>query len=57
MDGGLRMKNKNFGLDFEKAWLDVYFMLEDEAFDNRRVMYVGTDCAIVDGVKMWEVPF
>jgi hypothetical protein len=57
MDGGLRMKNKNFGIDFEKAWLDVYFTLEDEAFDNRRVMYVGTDCAIVDGVKMWEVPF
>jgi hypothetical protein len=57
MDGGVRMKNKNFGVEFEKAWIDVYFTLEDEAFDNRRIMYVGRDTAIVDGVEMMEVPF
>jgi hypothetical protein len=51
------MKNKNFGVEFEKAWIDVYFTLEDEAFDNRRIMYVGRDTAIVDGVEMMEVPF
>jgi hypothetical protein len=43
-------------LDFEKAWLDVYFMLEDQAFDYSRVMYLDQDI-IVDGVRWAEVPF
>jgi hypothetical protein len=54
MDGGLRMKN--FGVEFEKAWLDVYYTLEDEAFDYSRVMYVGQDI-IVDQIRWSEVPF
>jgi hypothetical protein len=43
-------------LEFEKAWLDVYFMLEDQAFDYSRVMYLDEDI-IVDGVRWAEVPF
>jgi hypothetical protein len=43
-------------VDFEKAWLDVYFMLEDQAFDYSRVMYLDQDI-IVDGVRWVEVPF
>ena len=27
-------------LDFEKAWLDIYWMLEDNAFDSSRIMYL-----------------
>ena len=51
------MKNKNFGVDFEKAWLDVYYMMEDNAFDSSRVTYLDNGCLIADGVKYWEVPF
>jgi hypothetical protein len=42
--------------DFEKAWLDIYFMLEDQAFDYSRVMYLDEDI-VVDGVRWTEVPF
>lgn len=44
-------------VEFEKAWLDVYYMLEDQAFDSSRIMYLDNGCAIADGVKYWEVPF
>jgi hypothetical protein len=57
MDGGLRMKNKNFGVEFEKAWLDVYYMMEDNAFDHSRIMLLDDGMAIANGVKYWEVPF
>ncbi len=43
-------------LDFEKAWLDIYFMLEDNAFDMSRVFYLR-DSIIVDGKEWVEVPF
>ena len=43
-------------LDFEKAWLDIYFMMEDQAFDYSRVMYLDEDI-IVDGIRWAEVPF
>jgi len=43
-------------IDFEKAWLDIYYMLEDSAFDYSRVMYLDQDI-IVDGVRWTEVPF
>jgi hypothetical protein len=43
-------------VDFEKAWLDVYYTLEDNAFDYSRVMYLDEDI-IVDGVRWTEVPF
>ena len=51
------MKNKNFGVDFEKAWLDVYFMMEDQAFDSSRIMLLDNGMAIANGVTYWEVPF
>lgn len=44
-------------LDFEKAWLDIYWMLEDNAFDSSRIMYLDHGMAIADGVKWMEVPF
>jgi hypothetical protein len=51
------MKNKNFGVEFEKAWLDVYYTLEDNAFDHSRIMLLDDGMAIANGVKYWEVPF
>ena len=44
-------------LDFEKAWLDIYFMLEDNAFDSSHIMLLDNGMAIANGVKYWEVPF
>jgi hypothetical protein len=44
-------------IDFEKAWLDVYYMLEDNAFDYARCMYLDDGTLIVDGVRYEEVPF
>ncbi len=41
-------------VDFEKAWLDIYFMMGDQAFDYSRVMYLDEDI-IVDGVRWTEV--
>jgi hypothetical protein len=41
-------------VDFEKAWLDIYFMMGDQAFDYSRVMYLDEDI-IVDGVRWMEV--
>ena len=43
-------------VDFEKAWLDIYFMMGDQAFDYSRVMYLDEDI-IVDGMRWAEVPF
>lgn len=51
------MKNKNFGLDFEKAWLDIYFMMEDEAFDSSSIMYLDNGDALAGGALWMEVPF
>jgi len=45
------------GLDFEKAWLDIYFMLEDEAMDSSRIMYLDDGTAIAGGSRWTEVPF
>ena len=44
------------GVEFEKAWLDIYYTLEDQAFDYSRVMYLDEDI-IVDGVRWMEAPF
>jgi acetoacetate decarboxylase len=57
MDGSVRMKNKNFGLDFEKAWMDIYFMMQDEAFDHTHIMYLDNGTAIAGGARWEEVPF
>ena len=48
---------KNFGVDFEKAWLDIYFMLEDNALDSSRIMYLDDATAMAGGVRWAEVPF
>ena len=44
-------------LDFEKAWLDIYWMLEDNAFDSSRIMYLDHGMAVADGALWMEVPF
>ena len=44
-------------LEFEKAWLDNYFMLEDQATDHSRIMYLDDGMAIASGVLWMEVPF
>lgn len=44
-------------LEFEKAWLDVYHMLEDNAMDSSRIMYLDNGMAVASGVRWMEVPF
>jgi len=51
------VKCNKFGVEFEKAWLDNYYMLEDNAFDYARCMYLDDGTLIVDGVRYEEVPF
>ena len=51
------MKCNKFGVEFEKAWLDIYYTLEDEAFDSTRVTYLDNGTLIADGVQYEEVPF
>ena len=40
-------------LEFEKAWLDIYYMLEDNAMDSSRIMYLDDGTAMASGVR-WE---
>ena len=42
-------------VDFEKAWLDIYFMLEDNAMDSSRIMYLDDGTAIAGGARWEEV--
>jgi hypothetical protein len=42
---------------FEQHWSEVYFMLEDEAFDYSKVMRIGEDAVLVDGVMFYATPF
>ena len=42
-------------LDFEKAWLDIYYMMEDNAFDSSRIMYLDDGTAIAGGCRWEEV--
>lgn len=44
-------------LEFEKAWLDIYFTLEDNAMDSSRIMYLDSGDAIASGALWTEVPF
>ena len=44
-------------LDFEKAWLDVYYMMEDNAMDSRQIMYLDNGMAYAGGATWMEVPF
>ena len=47
------MRCNKFRVDFEKAWIDIYHMMPDNAFDYSRVMYLDEDI-IVDGVRWTE---
>ena len=44
-------------LVFEKAWLDNYFMLEDQAMHHSRIMYLDDGMAIASGALWMEVHF
>ena len=47
----------NMGVEFEKAWLDIYYALEDNAMDSSRIMYLDNGDAIASGTLWTEVPF
>jgi hypothetical protein len=40
-------------IELEKAWIDIYYMMPDSAFDYSRVMYLDEDI-IVDGIRWKE---
>jgi len=40
-------------IELEKAWIDIYNMMPDNAFDYSRVMYLDEDI-IVDGIRWTE---
>ena len=40
-------------IELEKAWIDIYHMMPDNAFDYSRVMYLDEDI-IVDGIRWKE---
>jgi hypothetical protein len=44
---------KNMSVNFEKAWLDIYFMLEDNALDSLHIMYLDDGTAMAGGAR-WE---
>ena len=48
---------KKPSLDFEHAWLDIYFMLEDNAFDHSRVYHANDGTVWVGQTQFAEVPF
>lgn len=47
----------NMGVEFEKAWLDIYYALEDNAMDSSRIMYLDDETAMASGRRWAEVPF
>jgi hypothetical protein len=49
--------NNKMSLDFEHAWLDIYFMLEDNAFDSSRVFHSNDGSVWIGKSQFVEVPF
>ena len=52
-----RKKMKKPSLEFEHAWLDIYFMLEDNAFDSSRVFHSNDGSVWIGKSQFVEVPF
>jgi hypothetical protein len=50
-------KGKIMSLDFEHAWLDIYFMLEDNAFDQSKVFHSNDGSVWIGKSQFVEVPF
>ena len=48
---------KKMSLDFEKAWLDIYWMLEDNAFDHSKVFHANDGSLWIGNTQFVEVPF
>jgi hypothetical protein len=44
-------------LDFEHAWLDIYYTFEDNAFDSSQVHYANNGSIYIGGTEFVEVPF
>jgi hypothetical protein len=50
-------KKMKMSLDFEKAWLDIYWMLEDNAFDHSKVFHSNDGSIWIGKTQFVEVPF
>lgn len=48
---------KKMSLDFEHAWLDIYYTFEDNAFDSSQVHYANNGSIYIGGTEFVEVPF
>ena len=48
---------KKMSLDFEHAWLDIYSMLEDNAFDSSKVFHSNDGSVWIGKSQFAEVPF
>lgn len=44
-------------LEFEHAWLDIYLMLEDNAFDSSKVFHSSDGTVWIGQTQFAEVPF
>ena len=44
-------------LDFEHAWLDIYYTFEDNAFDSSKVFYSNDGSIYIGETEFVEVPF
>ena len=48
---------KRMSLDFEHAWLDIYWMMEDNAFDHRWAYHANDGSIYIGTTQFVEVPF
>ena len=44
-------------LNFEKAWLDIYYMLEDNAFDQSKVFHANDGTLWIGTQQFAPIPF
>ena len=44
-------------LDFEHAWLDIYYTFEDNAFDQSKVFHASDGSLWIGNTEFVEVPF
>lgn len=54
MSRGIKMK---MSLNFEKAWLDIYYMLEDNAFDQSKVFHANDGTLWIGTQQFAPIPF
>lgn len=54
MSRGIEMK---MSLDFEHAWLDIYSVFEENAFDHSKVFHANDGSLYIGKTQFVEVPF